>query len=288
VDDLLSYNGPHSVNPAESSPAALFRRIFLDGFVMPGSMPTPDPRLPLRRSVLDAVMGDVNDLQQVLGSADKERLDQHLDGIRTLERQLVKLEENPPSLAACALPEAPKDAYPDVAGRPSLSEVSRALVDVLVMALACDQTRVFSQWFSSPVNNLLYPGATAGHHRLTHDEPGEQPEVHRILLYIMTELAYLVSALAGVQEGDGTLLDHCAVLATSDCSYGRAHLVEEYPILIAGGCNGALVPGVHYRSPSNENASKVLLTLARAMGLTLDSYGKDAGLVTSSLSAIEV
>jgi hypothetical protein len=32
----------------------------------------------------------------------------------------------------------------------------------------------------------------------------------------------------------------------------------------------------------------VLLTLARAMGLSLDSYGQGPGEVTSSLSAIEV
>ena len=49
-----------------------------------------------------------------------------------------------------------------------------------------------------------------------------------------------------------------------------------------------LKTGVHYRSPSNENTSKVLLTLARAMGMTLDAYGTGDGLVTSSLTAIEV
>ena len=91
-----------------------------------------------------------------------------------------------------------------------------------------------------------------------------------------------------VPEGDTTLLDHCAILGTSDCSLGQSHSVEEYPIIIAGGCNGALQTGIHYRSASSENTSKVLLTLARAMGLTLDSYGKGGGLVTSSLSAIEV
>lgn len=284
----LSFNGPHSNNPPESSPAAFFKRVFVDGFVMPGSMPAPDPRLPLRKSILDGVMDEAAALQMKLGGADKARLEQHLDGIRALEKQIEKLEQNPPSLAACAVPKAPLEAYPDVEGRPPLSEISRAMVDIMVMALACDQTRVFSHWFSSPVDNLLYPAATAGHHQLTHDEPGAQPMVHNILLYIMSEFAYMVDALQKVPEGQGTLLDHCAVLATSDCSYGKSHSIEEYPILIAGSCNGALVPGVHYRSPSSENTSKVLLTLARAMGMTLDTYGKGDGLVNASLSAIEV
>jgi hypothetical protein len=284
----LSYNGPHSNNPPETSPAAFFQRVFVDGFVMPGSMPTPDPRLPLRQSILDGVMEDATSLQGVLGAKDKARLEQHMDGIRALEKQIEILQQNPPSLAACAVPAKPLDAYPDVDGRPPLSDISRAMVDILVMALACDQTRVFSQWFSNSVGNPLYPGVSSGHHQLTHDEPGAQPQVHSILLYIMAEFAYLVKAMQSVPEGASTLLDHCAILGTSDCSYGKSHSIEEYPILIAGGCNGALKTGVHYRSPSNENTSKVLLTLARAMGLTLDSYGKDTGLVTSSLTAIEV
>ncbi len=284
----FSYNGPHSVNPPETSPAALFNRIFGPGFVLPGTNATPDPRLDLRRSVLDVVKGDAERLQDRLGSSDKARLEQHLEGVRGLEKQIQKMQENPPSLAACAIPGEPAPAYPDVDGRPPLSEISRVMSDILVMALACDQTRVFSDWFSTPVNNMLYPDATAGHHQLTHDEPDPQPQVHSIVLYTMTELAYLIGALAAVTEGEGTLLEHTGLLITSDVSYGRAHSIEEYPILIAGSANGALQKGIHYRSPASENTSKVLLTLARAMGLSLDSYGEGSGQVTSSLSAIEV
>lgn len=284
----FSYNGPHSVNPPETSPAALFNRLFGPGFVLPGTNATPDPRLDLRRSVLDVVKDDAERLQGRLGSSDKARLEQHLEGVRGLEKQIQKMQENPPSLKACAIPGEPAPAYPDVDGRPPLSEISRVMSDILVMALACDQTRVFSDWFSTPVNNMLYPSATAGHHQLTHDEPDPQPQVHSIVLYTMTELAYLIGALAAVTEGEGTLLEHTGLLVTSDVSYGRAHSIEDYPILIAGSANGALKKGIHYRSPASENTSKVLLTLARAMGLSLDSYGEGSGQVTSSLSAIEV
>lgn len=284
----LSFNGPHSINPPETSPRALFTRIFGGGFVLPGSNAKPDPTLDLRKSVLDAVTADTKRLQDRLGAVDRARLDQHLAGVRALEKQIQKLSENPPSLAACAVPMQPADSYPDVDGRPPMATISRVMSDLVVMALACDQTRVFSDWFSTPVNNVLYPGTTAGHHQLTHDEPDPQPQVDSIVTYTMTELAYLVSALAAVPEGDTTLLDHCAILATTDVSYGRAHSIEDYPILIAGTAKGALKSGLHYRSPASENTSKVLLTLARAMGLTLDSYGQGQGQVSASLTAIEV
>jgi hypothetical protein len=201
--------------------------------------------------------------------------------------RLQKLEENPPSLASCKAPAQPLDSYPDMDGRPAMSTISRAMADTLTMALACDQTRVFSDWFSRPVDNILYPGATAGHHQLTHDEPSPQPQVDAIVTSIIAEFAYLLSALRAVPEGDGTLLDNCLILGTTDCSYGKAHSIEDYPILLAGSAGGAIKSGIHYRSVASENTSKVLLSMARAMGLNLAEFGKEGGHVTDGLSAIE-
>lgn len=284
----LSRSGPLSINPAETSPRALFARVFGPEFVMPGDMAKPNPTIALRKSVLDAVTEDATRLQSTLGATDRARLDQHLTGIRALELRLKKLEENPPSLAACKLPAEPKPEYPDVAGRPPLSEISRAMVDTLAMTLACDQTRVFSFWFHSGVSNVLFPGAPSGHHQLTHDEPSPQPEVAKILLQVMAELNYMFKTFDSIAEGSSTLLDHCALLATSDCSYGRQHLLDEYPLIVAGTANGNLKTGLHYRSPAQENTSKLILTLSRAMGLTLESFGAAEGKASEGLSAIEV
>ena len=283
----LSHNGLNSPNPAESSPAALFQRVFGPEFVKPGSNAAPSPTLALRKSVLDAVTDDTKRLQGTLGATDKARLERHLDGVRSLELRIKKLQESPPNLVACNLPQAPKDDYAPVAGRPPMSEISRAMVDILAMALACDQTRVFSFWFSHPVNNTLFPGASSGHHQLTHDEPGAQPEVGKILEQIMTELAYMLKAFDAVPEGDGTLLDHCGILATTDCNYGRQHTLQDYPLIVAGSCNGALKTGEHHRL-AGDSTSKIGLTLSRAMGLNMESFGTREGKIATSLSQIEV
>lgn len=285
--DGLSYNGPNSRNSAENSPHALFERLFGAGFTLPGDKPVVDPTLALRQSVLDAVVDDGKRLRAALGVNDQKRLDQHMDGIRALEKRLAKLQLSPPALAACKVPKEPLADYPDVLGRPQLLEKNAIFAELSAMALACDQTRVFSNWFTHPVNNLLFQGAPAGHHQLTHDEPADQPEVHKIVLQCVTAMAAQIAALQNVKEGDGTLLDHCAVLCCSEVSLGKTHSLEDMPIVIAGGAGGKLKTGLHYHSPASENASKVLLSLCRACGLTLPSFGADGGHVTEGLSAIE-
>ena len=191
----VSQSGPNQPKPPEWSPKALFDRIFSDGFQLPGDEPIVDPKLSLRRSVLDAVSADISRLKQRVGSVDRERLDKHFDGVRDLERRLQKLEEDPPNLEACAYPATPLDEYPKLDGRIPMKEISRAMADILAMALACDQTRVFSNSFSFPVNNVLYEGLPAGHHRLTHDEQGDQPLVNSIVKLIMAELNYFLKTL---------------------------------------------------------------------------------------------
>ncbi len=283
----VSFNGPNSKNPPESSPQRLFERIFTGGFQLPGSEPIVDPKLALRRSVLDAVGRDITGLKSRVGAADKLRLDQHLEGVRSIERRLARLEEDPPNLAACALPNRPLADYPDLEGRPQLQEKNAAFAEIIAMALACDQTRVFSNCFSFPVSNLLFRDAPAGHHQLTHDEPDPQPEVHKIVLQCIEAYAVQVAALRNVAEGAGTLLDSCAVLGTSDISLGKTHALDEFPLLIAGHCNNRLAQGIHYRSAA-ENASRAMLSIIRAVGVNAPSYGAEGGYVTDGLSAIEV
>lgn len=278
-----SFNGPNNVNPPETSPHALFDRLFGAGFTAPGEERIVDPRLALRRSVLDAVGDQVVGLQGRLGTADRARLDQHLTGIRDLELRLARMEAEPPNLEACARPEAPpaEMTYEDLSSR------NRALADLMVMALACDQTRVFGHYLTLGVNNYVYPGTSSGHHQNTHDEADPQAQVEVALDQIIHELGYFLEALDAVPEGGETLLDHCVVLCTTDCSLGRTHSLDDYPIVLAGSANGALRTNHHYRSATRENASMLVLSLLRAMGLSRASWGVDDAQATSSLAAVE-
>jgi hypothetical protein len=281
----LSHNGPDAANPPEYSPGALFERVFGNGFTGGGATPVVDPRLALRRSVLDAVRADANALNSRLGASDRMRLDQHLSSIRALENQIQAIEEAPPPPSGCVAPEHPGDLQ-----GATRTQIATAMADLLALSLACDQSRVFSIMYSGGVSLTVYDevGADKEHHGLSHDEPGEQALVDAITTFIIGHLGLFLEKLKDTPEGDGNLLDNCAILASSDCAEGQPHSIDDYPIVIAGRAGGALVhPGVHYRSPNDENTSNVLLTLAQAMDLEVDEFGNGPGRTTSTVDALK-
>ena len=103
----------------------------------------------------------------------------------------------------------------------------------------------------------------------------------------MQSFSDLLQALDRIPEGAGTLLDNTVVMGTSDVAWGNTHSPEDYPIVLAGSAGGALKMDVHYRSPSGENVSNVLLTVCRAMGMDLPEFGAEQGLTRQSVSAVE-
>jgi hypothetical protein len=285
-EECFSYTGPNQPNYGETDPYALYQRLF-GGTFQQGGDGGVDPSLGYRRSVLDAVLGDLDRLSTRLGAEDRIRLEAHADSVRTLEQRLARLQEDPPDLAACVQPGAPAEDYPDVDGRPQLSARSRAFSDLLAMALACDQTRVFTLSQHRAISNVLYPERSDGVHNLTHNEPGDQPEVNQVVLAVMEELAYLLDALDAVDEGEGTLLDHSLVLAASEISEGRTHRLDEMPLLLAGGACGSLVKGHHLRSNGSENINHAMLSVLRAFDVVAPTWGQGDSLVDTGWAPLE-
>ena len=162
------------------------------------------------------------------------------------------------------------------------------MCDIIALALACDQTRVFSNTLTKPLTNILFADAPAGHHNLTHDEPEPQPEVNKIIIQCMEEFAYQLEALRKIEEGDGNLLDNSLVFGTSDVSNGKLHSPHEYPIVLGGSAGGKIRTGLHVRTVANENTSKVLHSICTAFGMNISEFGEAEGLVQEGLSEIEV
>lgn len=255
--------------PAELSPRALHDRLFL-GF-------EPDDSVRMGRlSVLDAVMGDAEALRDRLGTGDRMRVEAHLDALRALE---VRVEAEPPT---CAVPTAPVDPADE-----RLMDRMVAFADVLAMALVCDLTRVFSIRFTQSVGDTVFTdvGAAEGHHTLSHTNMGMHSAT---VTHTVACFAELVRRFGEQVEGEGRLLDRCALLAVSDLADGSTHTVEDVPVLVAGQAGGALVSGTHVRDAAGSRASIVPFTLLRAVGVPAATFGTGDGEVTQTLAALEV
>lgn len=279
----ISFDGT-SFNPAETRAGALFDRLTQAG--MPSSSVAPDDGETARRTrarilMLDAIKEDHRALRKRLGATDRERLDRHLDGIRALQRRLEALGFAGGGIA-CGAGVRPTEVTLDDA---DIEARNQALSQVTALALACDMTRTFTYQFSTwygPTYVML--GQKESLHTLTHDEPGDQPQVHAAVVFMMKQLSYFLGALDGVEEGARTLLDNCGILATSGVAEGASHSKENMPIVVGGRSGGALTSGTHIRSPGS--SYRVHVAIMKAMGMESPEFGAGDDRVTEPLPGL--
>lgn len=289
----ISHRGPNARNDPEFDPKALFTRLFMGGTVTP---PAPDQITKLanvRKSVLDAVHQDGVSLQQRLGTADKARLEQHLEAIRAIEKRLPTMPTTmmPPTMCT--------SLTPPTVGRDTRSEappaVNTAMSELAALALACGRTRVLSYMFSLPAAHVYYRHLATDmnddfHDTICHGDAGDsssQPRVDKGVLYAMKCLNEFLTKLKDTPYGTSNLLDYALVYVTSDTAWGKTHTRTEWPVLFLGKANGRLRGDGHFNFPA-ENLSKALLTVARVMGSPITEIGLDTGRVTAPLSGIQV
>lgn len=277
------------VNASAVSPLELYNRIFGAEFHDPNDGEfVPDPRTILRGSALSAVREDARRLEGVLGSHDRQRLDQYFTSLRQLEQQ-IEVSLTPPDLEACRRPAAPRGENVGTDLQQALS-THRLMTDLLIFALLCDQTRVFNMLFSWGTSALRNPGVDISHHELTHDEIvdpelGYQPAATAFAIESMHAWAYFVERLANTPEGAGTLLDHCVVMAHSESSFAKSHDTTRLPVMIAGRGGGRVRTGLHVRG-NGDPITRVGLTMQQLVGLPVSQWGTGSMLTSRPVSEI--
>ena len=152
------------------------------------------------------------------------------------------------------------------------------MTDLLVMALACNQTKVFNMVYSDSASLLSRKGLDKVHHIVTHEEvidpeKGYQIEACRFVGDAFKEFAYFLEKLAAMPEGDGSLLDHCLVYAHSDCQLAKTHSIDGIPMFTAGSLNGAVKTGLHIDG-NGEPGTRLGYTVQRLMGVAVTSWGQ--------------
>jgi hypothetical protein len=294
----VSHRGPNARNNPEFDPKAVFNRLFTGTTQPPPDTGAAEQAAKLARvkkSVLDSILVDGASLQQRLGANDRNRVEQHLESIRAIERRLDTMP--PPGgdmrPAACTTATAPTVAKDSKSEAPPA--VNTAMAELTTLALACEQTRVVSFMFSLPAAHVYYRHLATNmnddfHDIICHGDAGDksnQPRVDTGVLYAMRCLNELLLKLKNTPHGASNLLEQTLVYVTSDTAWGKVHDKTEWPVLLVGKAGGRLRGDEHFNFPG-ENLSKALLTVAQIMGSPATELGLDGGRVTAPLAGIRV
>ncbi len=264
----MSYAGSNQPIAPEDSPGAMFDRLFADLGVDTSAI---DKLKAERRSVIDLVKGDLASLQSKYSGADKQKIDAHLEAMREIERR------NELATPVCEQPEQSFDF--DHRANENFPLTSRQMIDQMVMALACDLTRVASLQWSRSVSNTRFDwiGISEGHHDISHygdSDPNMVDWITRINTWYAEEVKYLLDAMDAVPEGDGTMLDNSIIVWGNELSRGNSHGNYPVPFVVFGGGGGALQTG-RFLSYDDEPHNRMLVSLARAMDHQIDTFGNN-------------
>jgi hypothetical protein len=236
------------------------------------------------RSVLDAVGGRYARLAARLGAADKQRLEQHLSAIRDLEKALANGEGpfglcRPPTLIdtsdydPAAGVNATDAGVDDPVTDAAMPKVGKLMMDMLVMALACDLTSVGTLIWADSESKYSLPwlGLTQTHDYYQNGGGYRPLDCEAIGTWYSQQNAYLLSEMEKVDMGGHSLLDESVVFFGANIQNPATHVKTSMPFLL-GGRGGGLRAGrnLTYDHPSHND---LLVALFNLFGDTRTTFG---------------
>jgi len=267
--NTLAYSTPTTPLPVETNPREVFERLF--GDAESTTQAARLARIRENRSLLDSLTADVADVVRRVGTGDRTKVNEYLDAVREVERRIQKAEAEsndlPPSV------EAPMGA-PNVYG-----DHAKLMFDLQLLAYQSDLTRVTTFLMEREFSSRRFPeiGLNEPHHSTTHnpDVVARLENITLINTYQVSLLAYFLEKLANTPDGDGTLLDHTAILYGSGLSDGNIHLPQNLPIVVAGGAS-MFKTGRHVQYQGVPFAN-LHMSLMEKYGVQVEKLGNSTG-----------
>ena len=267
----LSFRDANSPLPMEFNPRKVFTQLFGEG-------DTPAERDAISaqtRSLLDLISERTAALKRELGPGDQRRLDAYLDTVREIERRVEKAGQR--DLTGIQLPEAP------IGELPNFDDQVKLMFDLIALAYQANLTRVASYIMVAEGTNRTYNhiGVPDAFHPLSHhaNKLESLRKLVRIQTYHMERFADFLAKLDGIEDGDGSLLDHSLFLYGSNMSNSDKHNNYPLPNILVGGANGALRGGQHIELPEHTTLSNLLLTMLVKSGVERDAFADSTGLI---------
>jgi hypothetical protein len=268
----MSYSAAGTFVDPEDDPAQSFKRLFADALA--GADPGAAARLLARREgVIASVRADLSDLRARLSAAERAKVDQHLDALHGMEQSLT-------AGGSCAAPPAPDAVTPS--SMADVPKIGRMQTDLMLLALACNMTKVASIQWSHTVSPLLmsWLNLSESHHELSHKDDADTQGVQNFVTaerWFAEQFAYMVGKMKDTPDpqGGGSLLDTSLVVWVKELGDSRLHDAKSVPFVLAGGAAGALKTG-RYLTFGGASHTLLLSSLCQAMGVDTSDLGADA------------
>ena len=263
--NTLSWRSPTVALPVVVNPHDVFERLFGDGNQIDEE--TRLAQLETKSSILDFVMEDTARLSRQLGMNDRRKMEEYLDSVRDVERRIekAKLQSIDYNLEGFSIP----------AGIPTdFEEHVRIMLDLQILALQTDMTRVSTFMLGRELSNRSYPniGVPDSHHTLSHhsNSPEKIDRLVKINAYHMKLFADYLERLDAIPDGDGSLLDNTFVIRGACIGESNEHNHMDLPNIVAG---GGLAGNRHIAAPKDTPMCNMMLSVLQAMGVPATSFG---------------
>lgn len=259
----MIYTGAGMPRHPLDNPGRAYDQVFM-GF----EDPEPDLTALRRRSVLDAVIGDLGAVRTRLGASDRIRLEAHESSLREIEMSLGTTDP-----VMCTVHDRPMGSGLDL----TIDQQSQ----LLATSIACERTRIASMQVRIADNDgSLYEWAgitSGGHHMTSHDQSTTaQDNLAALYTWYAERFAYLLDLLDAIPDGDGvSVLDNSFVVWGSEIGVGWNHDVSNVPFVVAGGAAGRMSGGRYMDLRGMDlQHNRILVDCLRAMGIDdVPTYG---------------
>jgi hypothetical protein len=260
--------------PGEKNPLAAYQRVASK--LAPGAGAMQDPAatekaLLARRSVLDAVIDDINVFRTRAGAGEKAKLDTYFESMRDLEKNLGSFASGVMAAPACGKEAPPASAMAFTAELNDMPTVNRLFMDVMAMALACGATRVTSMmWGGGQCNQSISKFGISDWHGTSHGGSGggAGSAMTNMQAFLAGEWAYFIGKLKAYG-----VLDQTVTLWGTQNGASTSHDMHNTPILLAGKLGGAFMPGGRIIDCNKRNHNDVYIAIARGFGMNVNTIG---------------
>ena len=271
----LAWKSPATPLPMETNPRFVFERMF-------GVGATASERLARTkedRSILDGLTQEISDLRKKLSTRDRGKLGEYFDAVRDVEQRIAKSES---TNSTFEVPEQP-------VGVPgTFREYAELMFDLQVLAFQADITRVSTFMMARENITRSYPeiGLPEAHHSISHhgDNPDKLKAYAKLNHYHADTVAYYLKKLDSIRDGDGTLLDHTAVLYGGGMSDANVHNNYNVPVVVVGGKTVQLKGDRHLKFPRGTPLANLMLGLVDRYGAHIEKFGDS----TSAIDLVTV